>query len=78
MINLKSIKKSLKPLLSTINLELRLQRSKFIILLISTVAFFTLLSVIPYISGIIPDNQADYLQHSLFYYIFLIIKNLAF
>lgn len=73
MINLKSIKKTLKSILSTIHLELRLQSSKFIILLTITVTFFTLINVIPYISRILPSNQADYLHDSMFNYIFLII-----
>jgi ABC-type transport system involved in multi-copper enzyme maturation permease subunit len=72
--------KKLKPIGSTVILELRLQTKKFIIFSLVSVLLFLLTSVLPYVVNpnfsIFP-NIADYMQNGVTFYFFIIILSIG-
>jgi len=69
-------KKAIRPIQSTIWLELKLQKLKFIIISSISIVLFILTSVIPYISSpffFLPSDQATYMHYSTSFYLFMVI-----
>ena len=72
--------KKLKPIGSTVILELRLQSKKFIIFSLVSVLLFLITSVLPYVINpnfSIFDNIADYMQNGTTFYLFIIILSIG-
>jgi len=73
---LNKFKRVVRPILSTIFLELKLQKLKFVILSSVSIVLFILTGVIPYLSNT-PSNQAIYLQYVLNFYLFMVILSIG-
>ena len=76
MEGLKKFKNAVRPILSTIYLELKLQKLKFIIFSSISIVLFILTGVIPYLSYI-PSNQATYLHNCSGFYLFMVILSIG-
>lgn len=76
MEGLKKFKNTFRPILSTIYLELKLQKLKFIIFSSVSIVLYILIGLIPYISRI-PSNQADYLFYVSSFYLFMVILSIG-
>lgn len=76
MEGLNKFKITVRPILSTICLELKLQKLKFIIFSSVSIVLFILTGVIPYISYT-PSNQADYLFYVSSFYLFMVILSIG-
>ena len=80
MRGLNKFKNTVRPILSTICLELKLQKLKFIIFSSISIVLFILTGVIPYISSpffSIPSDQATYLYNSTSFYVFIVILSIG-
>jgi ABC-type transport system involved in multi-copper enzyme maturation permease subunit len=73
---LSKFKNTVRPILSTIYLELKLQKLKFIIFSSVSIVLYILIGLIPYISYT-PSNQATYLQNASSFYIFMVILSIG-
>ena len=76
MEGLNKFKRVVRPILSTIFLELKLQKLKFVIVSSVSIVLFILTGVIPYLSNT-PSNQADYLQYGSNFYLFMVILSIG-
>lgn len=76
MEGLTKFKNAVRPILSTIYLELKLQKLKFIIFSCFSIVLFLVTGVIPFISYI-PSNQANYLHSCSTYYVFMVILSIG-
>ena len=76
MEGLNKFKRVVRPILSTIFLELKLQKLKFVIFSSVSIVLFILTGVIPYLSNT-PSNQADYLQYVSNFYLFMVILSIG-
>ena len=76
MEGLNKFKRVVRPILSTIFLELKLQKLKFVIFSSVSIILFILTGVIPYLSNT-PSTQANYLHNSSMFYLFMVILSIG-
>ena len=81
MEGLNNFKNSLRPVLSTIDLELKLQKKKFIIFSIITIGFFFFNSILPYVFisfMTLPYSQIDIYQSGIVIFMTLLFLTTGF
>ncbi len=81
MERLNILKSTIRPVLSTINLELKLQKKKFIIFSIITISFFFLNSVVPYVFFIftnLPYSQIGLYKSGIEFFMTILFLTTAF